>query len=106
MRLSVGLASFGITVGGSELPSRRTEPFWLWMPMVLFAMMTSSAPPLALSKKSPRFHTVKYAGVLAPASPWRTRIGPRPAKPQELAPSVAADAQLAAATRTDEHQPA
>jgi hypothetical protein len=23
-------------------------------------------------------HTVKYAGVLAPASPWRPRIGPRP----------------------------
>ena len=25
----------------------------------------------------PRFHTVKYAGVLAPASPWRSRLAPQ-----------------------------
>jgi len=33
---------------------------------------------VAASVPSPRFHTVKYAGVLAPASPWRPRIRPRP----------------------------
>ena len=27
---------------------------------------------------APRFHTVKYAGVLAPASTWRSRIAPKP----------------------------
>jgi hypothetical protein len=40
---------------------------------------------LVASFPPPRFHTVKYAGVLAPASPWRERIGPRPAKPEEPA---------------------
>jgi hypothetical protein len=35
---------------------------------------------LATSVPPPRFHTVKYAGVLAPASPWRSRIAP-PRKP-------------------------
>jgi hypothetical protein len=33
---------------------------------------------LATSVPPPRFHTVKYAGVLAPASPWRARIRPKP----------------------------
>jgi hypothetical protein len=33
---------------------------------------------LATSVPPPRFHTVKYAGVLAPASPWRARIAPTP----------------------------
>ena len=33
---------------------------------------------LATSVPSPRFHTVKYAGVLAPASRWRARIAPKP----------------------------
>jgi hypothetical protein len=40
---------------------------------------------LATSVPPPRFHTVKYAGVLASASPWRKRIGPRPAKQEEPA---------------------
>ncbi|WP_437304802.1 transposase [Sorangium sp. So ce388] len=38
---------------------------------------------LAASVRPPCFHTVKYAGVLASASPWRERIGPRPAEPEE-----------------------
>jgi hypothetical protein len=33
---------------------------------------------LATSVAPPRFDTVKYAGVLASASPWRKRIGPAP----------------------------
>nr|WP_324293067.1 transposase [Sorangium sp. Soce836] len=45
-------------------------------PLSLLCRLAASVPP-------PRFHTVKYAGVLASASPWRKRIGPRPAKPQE-----------------------
>ena len=35
---------------------------------------------LAMSVPPPRLHTVKYAGVLAWASPWRSRIGPCPEK--------------------------
>jgi hypothetical protein len=45
-------------------------------PLSLLCRLAASVPP-------PRFHTVKYAGVLAPASPWRSRIGPRPAPPVE-----------------------
>jgi hypothetical protein len=40
-------------------------------PLSLLSRLAASVPP-------PRFHTVKYAGVLASASPWRSRIGPRP----------------------------
>jgi hypothetical protein len=29
-------------------------------------------------RASTAFHTVKYAGVLAPASPWRSRVAPQP----------------------------
>jgi hypothetical protein len=39
-------------------------------PLSLLSRLAASVPP-------PRFHTVKYAGVLAPASPWRPRITPR-----------------------------
>ena len=38
-------------------------------PLSLLCRLATSVPP-------PRFHTVKYAGVLAPASPWRKRIAP------------------------------
>ena len=40
-------------------------------PLSLLCRLATSVPP-------PRFHTVKYSGVLASASPWRSRIGPRP----------------------------
>ena len=40
-------------------------------PLSLLCRLATSVPP-------PRFHTVKYAGVLAPASPWRARIRPQP----------------------------
>ena len=39
-------------------------------PLSLLCRLATSVPP-------PRFHTVKYAGVLAPASAWRARIAPR-----------------------------
>jgi hypothetical protein len=42
-------------------------------PLSLLCRLATGVPP-------PRIHTVKYAGVLAPASPWRSRIAP-PAKP-------------------------
>jgi hypothetical protein len=45
-------------------------------PLSLLCRLATSVPP-------PRFHVVKYAGVLASASPWRARIGPRPAKNDE-----------------------
>ena len=38
-------------------------------PLSLLCRLAASVPP-------PRFHTVKYAGVLAPASPWRSRVAP------------------------------
>ena len=43
-------------------------------PLSLLCRLATSVPP-------PRFHTVKYAGVLAPASRWRSRLAPAsPAK--------------------------
>ena len=33
---------------------------------------------LATSVPPPRLHTLRYAGVLAPASPWRSRLAPQP----------------------------
>ena len=38
-------------------------------PLSLLCRLATSVPP-------PRFHTVKYSGVLAPASTWRARIAP------------------------------
>jgi len=38
-------------------------------PVSLLCRLAASVPP-------PRFHTVRYAGVLAPASPWRPRVVP------------------------------
>jgi hypothetical protein len=40
-------------------------------PLSLLCRLATSVPP-------PRFHTVKYAGVLAAASQWRSRIAPKP----------------------------
>jgi hypothetical protein len=39
-------------------------------PLSLLCRLATSVPP-------PRFHTVKYAGVLAPASAWRSRLAPQ-----------------------------
>ncbi len=50
----------------------------------------SSLCRLATSVPPPRFHTVKYSGVLASASPWRRRIGPRSRSTGELAKPTAA----------------
>ncbi len=49
-------------------------------PLSLLCRLATSVPP-------PRFHTVRYAGVLAAASPWRPRIAPQAAHPEE--PAVA-----------------
>jgi hypothetical protein len=46
-------------------------------PLSLLCRLATSVPP-------PRFHTVRYAGVLAPASQWRSRIAPQPS-PEALA---------------------
>jgi hypothetical protein len=40
-------------------------------PLSLLCRLATSVPP-------PRFHTIHYAGVLAPASAWRSRIAPQP----------------------------
>jgi hypothetical protein len=47
-------------------------------PLSLLCRLATSVPP-------PRFHTVNYAGVLAPASPWRSRIAPQPEPPLRAA---------------------
>jgi Putative transposase len=47
-------------------------------PLSLLCRLATSVPP-------PRFHTIKYAGVLAPASTWRTRIRPQPEPIAQLA---------------------
>ena len=48
-------------------------------PLSLICRLATSVPP-------PRYHTVKYAGVLAPASPWRARVAPKPAEPEKAEP--------------------
>jgi hypothetical protein len=48
-------------------------------PLSLLCRLAACVPP-------PRFHTVKYSGVLAPASSWRSRITPRPEPPPAAAP--------------------
>jgi hypothetical protein len=53
-------------------------------PLSLQCWLASSVPP-------PRFHTVKYAGVPAPASAWRTRIRPHPKPIAQLAEPSAAE---------------
>ena len=40
-------------------------------PLSLLCRLATTVPP-------PRLHTVKYAGVLAPACPWRARLRPTP----------------------------
>ncbi len=49
-------------------------------PLSLLCRLAESVPP-------PRFHTVKYAGVLAPASRWRSRVVPPAASPAGDEPS-------------------
>jgi hypothetical protein len=51
-------------------------------PLSLLCRLATSVPP-------PRFHTVRYAGVLAPASTWRSRIVPKP--PPEAAVAAEPD---------------
>jgi len=46
-------------------------------PLSLLCRLATSVPP-------PRFHTVKYAGVLAPASTWRSRVAPPRKAPAEV----------------------
>ena len=49
-------------------------------PLSLVARLAAAVPP-------PRFHTVKYAGVLASAHEWRARIAPeRPAGQADVTP--------------------
>ena len=47
-------------------------------PLSLRCRLATSVPP-------PRLPTIRYAGVLAPASPWRSRLAPQP--PQAAAAS-------------------
>ena len=51
-------------------------------PLSLLCRLATSVPP-------PRFHTVRYAGVLAAASPWRPRIAPKPPTEEPCRASIA-----------------
>ena len=62
-------------------------------PLSLLCRLAAAVPP-------PRYHTVKYAGVLASASPWRRRIAPRPQ------PVVADGCSACTAPPVDEPSPA
>jgi hypothetical protein len=46
---------------------------------------------LATSVPPPRFHTLRYAGVLAAASPWRPQIAPKPPTEEPAAASAELD---------------
>jgi hypothetical protein len=70
-------------------------------PLSLLCRLATSVPP-------PRRHTIRYAGVLAPASPWRSRLAPmapsetpadgqRPRRPERI-PSYRPWAELLART--------
>jgi hypothetical protein len=62
-------------------------------PLSLLCRLATSVPP-------PRFHTVRYAGVLASASRWRSRIAPKP-PPQ----TAAATDEPAATKRAGAYRP-
>ena len=53
-------------------------------PLSLLCRLATSVPP-------PRFHTVRYAGVLAAASPWRPRIAPKPPSEEPAAETAEPD---------------
>jgi uncharacterized protein YbaR (Trm112 family) len=53
-------------------------------PLSLLCRLATSVPP-------PRFHTVRYAGVLAAASPWRPKIAPKPPPEEPAAVSAEPD---------------
>jgi hypothetical protein len=53
-------------------------------PLSLLCRLATSVPP-------PRFHTVRYAGVLAAGSPWRSRIAPEPPTEEPAAASAEPD---------------
>ncbi len=61
-------------------------------PLSLLCRLATSVPP-------PRFHTVRYAGVLAPTSTWRARIVPKPP------PEAAAGAEPEAPKRAGGYRP-
>jgi hypothetical protein len=66
-------------------------------PLSLLCRLAASVPP-------PRYHTVKYAGVLAHRSRWRPRIAPAPPAPCETAP-IAADIDVGASGPPSEPKP-
>ena len=53
-------------------------------PLSLLCRLATSVPP-------PRLHTVRYAGVLAAASPWRRRITPKPSTEEPAAATAEPD---------------
>jgi len=53
-------------------------------PLSLSCRLARSVPP-------PRFHTVRYAGVLAAASPWRPKIAPKPPTEEPAATNAEPD---------------
>jgi len=60
-------------------------------PLSLLCRLATSVPP-------PRFHTIHYAGVLAAASPWRSRVTP-------LLPPTAEDVESEKRVRKSGYRP-
>ena len=72
-------------------------------PLSLLARLAASVPP-------PRFHTVRYAGVLAPHSKWRALVVPPPLVPaspgsQALAPGPGKDESATPPTHRCRYRP-
>jgi len=67
-------------------------------PLSLLCRLATSVPP-------PRYHTVKYAGVLASGSKWRARIAPKPVVVDASVDATAADATPEPARRGCTYRP-
>jgi hypothetical protein len=67
-------------------------------PLSLLWRLATSVPP-------PRLHTVRYAGVLAAASPWRSRIAPKPPPEAEAAGASGATGEPQTSKRAGGYRP-
>ena len=68
-RSTLSRAATGWCASRSRRPTPTGRSRSTWTPLSLLCRLATSVPP-------PRFHTVHYAGVLAAASEWRSRLAP------------------------------
>ena len=81
------LTSFEVEGRAGEASHHRVEV----VHELLLSAWLSLLCRLATSVPAPRLHTVRYAGVLAAASPWRPRIAPKPPTEEPAAASAEPD---------------